>query len=141
MPWITVLIPPRHGPDVTTGWPTSRRRSSTGRLSGSRPSLGVVPDPASPPTEPPTNTDQHRDTAPDAEARRPDDPGRGWVRRLGLDCWRHRGLTVASVGASTLGVGLESVGPLLVAVAVDRAVRGSTAGLEPIVAGIVALRS
>ncbi len=38
-----------------------------------------------------------------------------------------------------LGVGLESVGPLLVAVAVDRAVRGSTAGLGPIVAGIAAL--
>ncbi len=101
-----------------------------------------MPDPASPPTEPPTDTDQHRDTpdtAPDDGARRPGDPGRGWVRRLGLDCWRHRGLTVASVGASTLGVGLESVGPLLVAVAVDRAVRGSTAGLAPIVAGIAAL--
>ncbi|NMO90732.1 ABC transporter ATP-binding protein [Actinomycetospora sp. TBRC 11914] len=61
------------------------------------------------------------------------------MRRLSLDCWRHRGLTVASVGASTLGVGLESVGPLLVAVAVDRAVKGSTAGLAPIVAAVVAL--
>ena len=97
--------------------------SSTGRVSGGRPSLGVVPDPASPEAHSPTDPS----------------PPRGWVRRLGLDCWRHRGLTVASVGASTLGVGLESVGPLLVAVAVDRAVRGSTSGLEPIVAGIVAL--
>jgi ATP-binding cassette subfamily B protein len=105
--------------------------------------VDAVPDPASPeaPTspDPSTDPDQHRDTAPEAGRSRPDDPARGWVRRLGLDCWRHRGLTVASVGASTLGVGLESVGPLLVAVAVDRAVRGSTAGLAPIVAGIVAL--
>jgi ATP-binding cassette subfamily B protein len=102
-----------------------------------------VPDPASPEapatTDPSSAPDQQHDTAPDAGRSRPDNPARGWVRRLGLDCWRHRGLTVASVGASTLGVSLESVGPLLVAVAVDRAVRGSTAGLEPIVAGIAAL--
>ncbi|MDT7741421.1 MAG: ATP-binding cassette, subfamily bacterial, partial [Actinomycetota bacterium] len=129
MPRVTVLIPPRRRSLVITGWHTSRRVSSTGRLSGGRPSLGSVPDPVSPPTERPTNPDTDR----------ADVPPRGWVRRLGLDCWRHRGLTAASVGASTLGVGLESVGPLLVAVAVDRAVRGSTAGLEPIVAGIVAL--
>ncbi|MCD2197500.1 ABC transporter ATP-binding protein/permease [Actinomycetospora endophytica] len=48
-------------------------------------------------------------------------------------------MTVASIGSSTLGVGLESVGPLLVAVAVDRAVKGSTAGLGPIVAAVAAL--
>jgi ATP-binding cassette subfamily B protein len=108
-----------------------------------------VPDPASPEapatTDPSPEPDDLRADHPrpdhpgDAGRGRPDDPGRGWVRRLGLDCWRHRGLTVASVGASTLGVGLESVGPLLVAVAVDRAVRGSTAGLELIVAAIAAL--
>jgi ATP-binding cassette, subfamily B, bacterial len=100
-----------------------------------------VPDPASP--EAPTTIEitdpTPRDTSGDPGHSRPDDPARGWVRRLSLDCWRHRGLTVASVGASTLGVGLESVGPLLVAVAVDRAVRGSTAGLAPIVAAVVAL--
>ncbi len=100
-----------------------------------------MPDPASP--EAPTTIEitdpAPSDTASDPGPSRPDDPRRGWVRRLSLDCWRHRGLTSASVGASTLGVGLESVGPLLVAVAVDRAVKGSTAGLAPIVAAVVAL--
>jgi ATP-binding cassette subfamily B protein len=105
-----------------------------------------VPDPASPEapttaeiTDPRSQDTAPRDTSGDPGHTRPDDPARGWVRRLSLDCWRHRGLTAASVGASTLGVGLESVGPLLVAVAVDRAVRGSTAGLTPIVATVVAL--
>jgi ATP-binding cassette subfamily B protein len=98
-----------------------------------------VPDPAS--DEAPTTKDpaHPQDTAPDAGRTRPDDPERGWVRRLSLDCWRHRGLTVASIGSSTLGVSLESVGPLLVAVAVDRAVRGSTAGLSLIVAAVAGL--
>ncbi|GLZ54778.1 ABC transporter [Actinomycetospora sp. NBRC 106378] len=74
---------------------------------------------------------------PDSE--RPSDGTTGWVARLARDCWRHRGLTVASVGASVLGVSLESVGPLLTAVAVDRAVRGSTEGLGLIVGAVVAL--
>ncbi|MFC5061247.1 ABC transporter ATP-binding protein [Actinomycetospora atypica] len=69
----------------------------------------------------------------------PDENGRGWVRRLVHDCWRHRALTTASVGASVLGVGLESVGPLLTAVAVDRAVAGSTEGLGLLVAAVVGL--
>ena len=105
----------------------------------SRPSLGHVPDPAT--TKDPTTPDPTHplDTSPDAGHSRPDDPERGWVRRLALDCWRHRGLTVASIGSSALGVGLESVGPLLVAVAVDRAVKGSTAGLTAIVAAVAAL--
>ncbi len=101
-----------------------------------------MPDPASPEASTTTlvlTEPAPEDTAPDAGRSRPDDPARGWVRRLSLDCWRHRGLTVASIGASTLGVGLESVGPLLVAVAVDRAVRGSTSGLGAIVAAVVAL--
>ncbi|MDL5157136.1 ABC transporter ATP-binding protein [Actinomycetospora termitidis] len=69
----------------------------------------------------------------------PPDRPTGWVRRLTRDCWRHRALTTASVGSSVLGVSLESVGPLLTAVAVDRAVRGSTDGLGLIVAAVVGL--
>ncbi|MEJ2868805.1 ABC transporter ATP-binding protein [Actinomycetospora sp. OC33-EN08] len=69
----------------------------------------------------------------------PPDRPQGWVRRLARDCWRHRALTASSVGASVLGVSLESVGPLLTAVAVDRAVRGSTDGLGLIVAAVVGL--
>ena len=88
-----------------------------------RPNLGYVPDPASP--EAPSSTTTGLRIA------APDEGGRGWVRRLVHDCWRHRALTAASVGASVLGVGLESVGPLLTAVAVDRAVAGSTAGPRP----------
>jgi ATP-binding cassette subfamily B protein len=61
------------------------------------------------------------------------------VRRLAGDCWRHRGLTVGALTASVLGVSLEALGPLLVALAVDRAVQGSTEGLGLIVAGVVAL--
>ena len=64
---------------------------------------------------------------------------RGWIRRLGRDTARHRVLTTAALVSSAVGVGLEAVGPLLVAVAVDRAVAGSTEGLGLIVAGVVAL--
>ena len=69
-----------------------------------------MPDPASPEASTTTlvlTEPAPQDTAPDAGRSRPDDPARGWVRRLSLDCWRHRGLTVASIGASTLGVGLD----------------------------------
>jgi ATP-binding cassette, subfamily B, bacterial len=122
--------------------PAARPAART--LSGSRPSLDRVSDPASAEAallemDPRFLTHPPRDTAPDPGVSRPDDPGRGWVRRLVLDCWRHRGLTTAAVGSSALGVGLESVGPLLVAVAVDRAVAGSTSGLVPIVAAVAAL--
>lgn len=89
-----------------------------------------MPDPASP--EAPSTTTGLRVAA-------PDENGRGWVRRLVHDCWRHRALTSASVGASVLGVGLESVGPLLTAVAVDRAVAGSTESLGMLVAAVVGL--
>ncbi|WP_414638247.1 ABC transporter ATP-binding protein [Actinomycetospora sp.] len=98
-----------------------------------------MPDPASLEAPTPKDPAHPQDAATDAGRTRPEDPERGWVRRLSLDCWRHRALTVASVGASTLGVGLESVGPLLVAVAVDRAVRGSTEGLTAIVAAVAGL--
>ncbi|WP_433803792.1 ABC transporter ATP-binding protein [Actinomycetospora sp. CA-084318] len=77
------------------------------------------------------------DSVPDSE--RPSGGTTGWVARLARDCWRHRGLTVASVGASVLGVSLESVGPLLTAVAVDRAVKGSTEGLGLVVGAFVGL--
>ncbi len=63
----------------------------------------------------------------------------GWTRRLAAQCWRHRRLAVAAVTASVLGVSLEAVGPLLTRVAVDDAVRGSTAALPALVAGLAGL--
>ncbi len=64
---------------------------------------------------------------------------RGWIRRLAADCWRHRGLTVAAVASSVLGVSLTALTPLLVAIALDRAVAGSTEGLGLLVGALVAL--
>jgi ATP-binding cassette subfamily B protein len=63
----------------------------------------------------------------------------GWIRRLTTACWRHRGLTVAALVASVSGVSLEAVGPLLVKVAVDDAVRGVTSALPMLITAIVAL--
>jgi hypothetical protein len=59
--------------------------------------------------------------------------------RLTRDCWRHRGVTVGALLASTIGVGLEAVAPLLTRVAVDNAVRGVVAGLAALVAALLAL--
>ncbi|HSK59685.1 MAG TPA: ABC transporter ATP-binding protein, partial [Actinomycetospora sp.] len=67
------------------------------------------------------------------------DRGRGWVRRLARDCWRHRALTAAALTASVLGVSLEAVGPLLIGTAVDRAVAGSTAGLGVLVTAMAVI--
>ncbi|MBA2322889.1 MAG: ABC transporter ATP-binding protein, partial [Pseudonocardiales bacterium] len=63
----------------------------------------------------------------------------GWIRRLATACWRHRGLTVAALGASVGGVGLEAVGPLLTRIALDDSVRGLTIALPGLIAAIVVL--
>jgi ATP-binding cassette subfamily B protein len=63
----------------------------------------------------------------------------GWIRRLGRECLRHRGVTVGALVASVLGVSLDAVGPLLTRVAVDDAVRGITDVLVPIVLAILGL--
>jgi ATP-binding cassette subfamily B protein len=63
----------------------------------------------------------------------------GWIRRLWGACWRHRGLTVAALGASVGGVSLEAVGPLLTKIAVDDAVHGLTGELPVLITAIVGL--
>jgi len=63
----------------------------------------------------------------------------GWIRRLARDCLVHRRVAVAALVASALGVSLEAVGPLLVRLAVDGAVAGSTAVLLPVVVAIASL--
>ncbi len=66
-------------------------------------------------------------------------PTPGWIRRLTRACFEHRGVAVAALVASALGVSLEAVGPLLTRVAVDGAVAGSTAQLAPVVVAIASL--
>jgi ATP-binding cassette, subfamily B, bacterial len=63
----------------------------------------------------------------------------GWTRRLAAACWRHPVLTTTSLLSSVLGVGLEAVGPLLIMVAVDDAIAGSTANLAPLTTALVGL--
>ena len=63
----------------------------------------------------------------------------GWIRRLARACWRHPKLTVAALTASGIGMGIESVTPLLTKVAVDDAVAGETGRLVPLVAGVLAI--
>ncbi|MDQ3989176.1 MAG: ABC transporter ATP-binding protein, partial [Actinomycetota bacterium] len=63
----------------------------------------------------------------------------GWIRRLARACWRHPRLTLAALTASGIGVGIESVTPLLTKVAVDDAVAGETGRLVPLVAGVLAI--
>ena len=63
----------------------------------------------------------------------------GWIRRLAGACWRHPKLTVAALTASGIGVGIESVTPLLTKVAVDDAVAGQTGRLVPLVAAVLAI--
>ncbi|RJQ76026.1 ABC transporter ATP-binding protein [Pseudonocardiaceae bacterium YIM PH 21723] len=65
--------------------------------------------------------------------------GIGWVRRLWRASRRHPRLVVLSVGASLLGVGLQAVEPLLLAVAVDDVVAGRTDRLQLLVTGLIAL--
>jgi ATP-binding cassette subfamily B protein len=65
--------------------------------------------------------------------------GQGWIRRLARACWRHPKLTVAALTASGIGVGIESVTPLLTKVAVDDAVAGQTGRLVPLVAAVLAI--
>jgi ATP-binding cassette subfamily B protein len=69
----------------------------------------------------------------------PSEPPSGWVSRLAGACWRHPVVTVSALTASTVGVGLEAVGPLLTKVAVDNSVRGLTTGLAPLVATLAGL--
>src|SRR4051794_39797090 len=52
---------------------------------------------------------------------------------------RHRAVAITALVASSLGVSLEAVGPLLTRSAVDQAVAGSTATLGPIVVAFLGL--
>ncbi len=69
----------------------------------------------------------------------PATPAPGWIRRLATACWRHPVLTSTSLTGSVVGTGLEAVGPLLVMVAVDDAIGGSTDRLPLLVTVLAAL--
>ncbi|HEX3782056.1 MAG TPA: ABC transporter ATP-binding protein [Pseudonocardiaceae bacterium] len=59
----------------------------------------------------------------------------GWLRRLVADCWRHRWVAAATVGAAVVGVGSQAIAPLLTRVVVDNAVQGVASGMtRPLVA-------
>src|SRR5882757_6762617 len=79
----------------------------------------------------PSSTSTASPPTPPSPAAQVDSPG--WIRRLIGACWRHPGVTLGSLLASILGVGLEAVGPLLTKIAVDNAVAGVTAGLVRLV--------
>ncbi|HTF46821.1 MAG TPA: ABC transporter ATP-binding protein [Pseudonocardia sp.] len=85
----------------------------------------------------PSGTSTASTPTPPSPAAQVDSPG--WIRRLIGACWRHPGVTLGSLLASVLGVGLEAVGPLLTKIAVDNAVAGVTAGLVGLVAAMAGL--
>jgi len=60
----------------------------------------------------------------------------GWIRRLLAACWCHPRLTVAALLASGIGVGMEASIPLLIRLAVDDAVAGTTERLGWLVAAL-----
>jgi ATP-binding cassette, subfamily B, bacterial len=61
----------------------------------------------------------------------------GWIRRLAIACWRHPKVAVAALLASSIGVGMEAITPLLTRLAVDDAVAHTTARLGALVAALV----
>ncbi len=61
----------------------------------------------------------------------------GWIRRLATACWRHPKVAVAALLASSIGVGMEAITPLLTRLAVDDAVAHTTARLGALVAALV----
>src|SRR5882757_4717783 len=85
----------------------------------------------------PSSTSTASPPTPPSPAAQVDSPG--WIRRLIGACWRHPGVTLGSLLASILGVGLEAVGPLLTKIAVDNAVAGVTAGLAGLVLAMAGL--
>ncbi len=62
----------------------------------------------------------------------------GWIRRLATACWRHPKVAVAALLASSIGVGMEAIIPLLTRLAVDDAVARTTARLGWLVAALAA---
>ncbi|WP_211765324.1 ABC transporter ATP-binding protein [Kutzneria sp. CA-103260] len=63
----------------------------------------------------------------------------GWVRRLAAACWRHPVIVVLSLGAAVLGVGQQAVAPLVVRLAVDDAVSGTTNRLGWLITALVGI--
>jgi ATP-binding cassette subfamily B protein len=61
----------------------------------------------------------------------------GWIRRLATACWRHPKVAVAALLASSIGVGMEAITPLLTRLAVDDAVAHTTARLGWLVVALV----
>ncbi|MBA8926431.1 ATP-binding cassette subfamily B protein [Kutzneria viridogrisea] len=53
----------------------------------------------------------------------------GWVRRLSAACWRHPVVVVLALASAVLGVGQQAAAPLVVRLAVDDAVAGTTSRL------------
>jgi ATP-binding cassette, subfamily B, bacterial len=61
------------------------------------------------------------------------------MSKLAGACWRHPWITSAALLGSVLGVGLEAAGPLLIMVAVDDAIAGTTDRLAVLVAVLAVL--
>ncbi|WP_424189275.1 ABC transporter ATP-binding protein [Actinokineospora sp. G85] len=68
-----------------------------------------------------------------------ENPSPGWIRRLWVACWKHRGLVLASLAASVVSVGFQAAGPLLIKFVVDDAVAGQTERLTWLVAALVGM--
>ena len=66
-------------------------------------------------------------------------PPPGWIRRLAAACLRHRAVALGALLASVAGVSSEAVVPLLVRLAVDDAVAGTTQALGGVVTALVVL--
>jgi ATP-binding cassette subfamily B protein len=67
----------------------------------------------------------------------------GWIHKLWVACWHHPRLAVAALLAAGVGVGTEAIAPLLIRLALDDAVAGTTARLGWLVtalAGVAVLR-
>lgn len=61
------------------------------------------------------------------------------MRRLAAACWRHPVVVVLSLGAAVLGVGQQAVAPLVVRLAVDDAVAGTTTRLGWLIGALVGI--
>jgi ATP-binding cassette subfamily B protein len=61
------------------------------------------------------------------------------VRRLSAACWRHPVVVVLSLGAAVLGVGQQAVAPLVVRLAVDDAVAGTTTRLGWLITALIGI--
>ncbi len=66
------------------------------------------------------------------------DGRRGWIRRLGAECWNHRRTAVGALTVTVIAAVIDIVFPLLTKVALDAASSGESTATD-VIAGIAAL--